>query len=266
MTDQRPGGGLRAGHWLLIGVVALLLAGGAFIVLRRGDPPDPVGQQPSSPAVSPAPGQAVMRPDCTPEITERWVGPLGAGTHFGFVYASRCDLVVRKLRFKVVALDATGAPIREVPEKTAFGGVLLPGTELAAADAFTDVDDKRPVAAIEVTLLGAESFPAADFSGWGKAQVTDLKASGPPGGGSIEITGSVSAEPSTASLCVGNYVLVLRDKTGKLVYAQQGESRPRRPVFTLMPVAGADLAKSTVYALQVPFTEPPGPGRPCGAS
>ena len=66
---------------------------------------------------------------------------------------------------------------------------------------------------------------------------------------------------------MAKFVLALRDAAGKLVFAQEStEGRPDRPRFSLFAVPGSDLSRSTVYVSQIPFTEPPGPDRPCGSS
>jgi hypothetical protein len=78
--------GLRAGHWLLIGLVVALVWAGVALVVTRGDG-DPTMAEPSSaPATSES---AATRPDCAPEVTDTYAD--ARRFRFGFVYRSACD-------------------------------------------------------------------------------------------------------------------------------------------------------------------------------
>src|SRR4051794_7939648 len=96
---------LEPGHWLLIGVAVLLVAGGIAVVVRRGNA-DPPQAEPTDVPSAASSVSATPRSACTPQITSTWAdGPLFA---YGFVYRSKCDQVVRNLRFRVAALDKAG--------------------------------------------------------------------------------------------------------------------------------------------------------------
>src|SRR4051812_113637 len=89
MTDDQRGlRRLQAGHWLLIGLVVVLVAAGIAVVVTRGDADPVVADRTGAPIAS---ASAAPRPDCAPEITATWADADKA--KFGFVYRSRCDQV-----------------------------------------------------------------------------------------------------------------------------------------------------------------------------
>ncbi|MEV8506305.1 hypothetical protein AB0368_15925 [Actinoplanes sp. NPDC051475] len=261
--DQADGRRLQPGHWLLIGIVVLLIAAGVTIVVRRGDA-DPTVAEPTPSAVPST--SATPRPDCSPEITATWAD--AAQFKYGFIYRSRCDQVVRELRFRVAVVDPSG---QGVPgsEETAFGGVLFPGGELAAAGGL-HVDPDQKIGGLKVQVINFGVYPPENFSAWAHTEVVNL-AQGKPGKfGRYDVTGTLRAQPVTAPVCVSEFVLIMRDKADKILFADvdltSGETL-LKPVFPVYPVPGADLAHSTIYAPQTPRTEePPGPGVSCNGS
>src|SRR4051794_4533173 len=127
IEDRRGSRRLQAGHWLLIGIVVALVAAGIAVVIARGDANPVVADPTRTPAAS---ASAPPRPDCAPRITATWAD--AGKAKFAFVYRSGCDQVVRELRFQVTVLDPAGGPAPD-GEQIAYGGVLFPGGELAAA-------------------------------------------------------------------------------------------------------------------------------------
>jgi hypothetical protein len=254
MTEER-GRARRVGAqalFLIVVVVVLVVAGLATLLGRGGEPAAQV-QPVASASVEPSVQQ---RPECAPEVVESGAG---AASTFGFVYRSACDQVVRALVFKVTGLDAAGAAVAEAP---IAGGVLFPGETLAAAGDFGDA----AVAAIGVEVTGFGAFPAADFSGWTHASVASVTRAAPGAGGTSAWTGTLRTKPAGVPACVDRFVLIIRDKSRKIVYAAArttlGASTVT-PSFEVPPVP-ADVAKSAIYAPQAPRTvEAPAPGVSC---
>jgi hypothetical protein len=258
MTDDRRGWRrLRAAHWLLLGIVVLLVAGGVAVVIGRGDT-DPVVTKPSE--------SAAPRPDCAPEIVSTWAD--AARGRYGFVYRSRCDQVVRELRFRVKVLDPAGAEVLS-GEETATGGVLFPGGELAAAGEL-HIGREQKIGTFQVQVVNFGVYPPRDFSGWAQTRVTGLTRAKPDKLGTFDLTGVLEAEPPSAPICVAEFVLIARDRTGKILYAWADPTIGRtllRPVFEVGPLRGLDLARTTIYAPQTPRTEqPPRAGMSCNGS
>jgi hypothetical protein len=264
MTDDRRGvARLQAGHWLLIGIVVVLVAGGIAVVFTRGDG-DPVVADPTgTPAAS---ASVTPRPDCAPEVTATWADAVKA--KFGFVYRSRCDQVVRELRFRVTVLDPAGEPVPD-GEETAYGGVLFPGGELAAAGGL-QVSKDRKVGSLRVEVINFGVYPAGDFSAWAQTEVTDLTRGKPDGFGRFDVGGTVEAQPSSARVCVAEFVLVMRDKADKVIYADVDPATGQtllKPQFSVGAQPGLDFARTKIYAPQTPRTEqPPRAGMPCNGS
>nr|WP_296067834.1 hypothetical protein [uncultured Actinoplanes sp.] len=259
MTDGRR---LQAGHWLLIGIVVLLIAVGVAIVVRRGDA-DPVV---SGPTQAPSPAAAASpapRPDCSPQITGTWVD--AAKAKYGFVYRSRCDQVVRRLQFRVAALGPDGDEV-STADDIASGGVLFPGGELATAGDLQVAEDQK-LSGLKVQVIDFAAYAPRDFSGWAKPEAVDLHRGRPDSLGAFEITADVRAEPPAAPVCVNEIVLVLRDAAGKIVYADAdpavGVTR-LKPSFQVPPIAGLDFTRTEIYLPQTPRTErPPTDGVSC---
>jgi hypothetical protein len=266
MTDDQAGRPrLQPGHWLLIGIVVLLVAAGVAVVVLRGDGSPtvigPTGTPSAAPSVS-----ATPRPDCSPEITGTWAD--AATAKYGFVYRSRCDQVVRELRFRVTVVDPAGEQAPD-GEETAFGGVLFPGGELAAAGGL-HVGRNQKIGSLKVQVINFGVYPPENFSGWAQTDVVDLTRGKPGTFGVYDVGGTVRAEPSPAPVCVAEFVLIMRDKADKIIYADvdptSGETL-LKPSFPVGPLPGLDFARTKIYAPQTPRTvQPPSPGVSCNGS
>ncbi|GIE84608.1 hypothetical protein [Actinoplanes regularis] len=256
--------GLRPGHWLLIALVGLLLAGAVFVIARRDSAHDPQATSSTpTPTTAPATDSAAIRPDCVPQITATGLTPRLPGT-YGFTYTAACDQVVRELGFQVTALDAKGAVLAGSSPDVVSGGVLFPGHTLAAAGE-VPVHGKTPAKIrVEVVHYLVESPDA--YTAWARdLQVVDLVRGKPDELGTFTITGSLHAESETLPLCVAGYVLLLRDKAGEILYAQQQLATiTRTPTFDVAPTDDMDFAHTQIFALQTPRTEqPPRAGVTC---
>jgi hypothetical protein len=269
LSDEQVGSarpGLKPGRWLLIAVVALLVAVAIVIEVRRDDP-NPSGAQPANsptPATSSS-SPAIERRDCVPKISEPGVADPTKATQYGFVYASNCDQVVRELRFQVTAFDAGGKELVQAPEGSATGGVLFPGEELAVAGELDPPVGTR-IASVKVEVTHLITQPPSDFSAWGHATVDGLTRGTPGPLGNYEITGALRGEPASAPLCVHEYVLIAHDSSGKVVYARAlSPSTAGNPVTFPVPAPkGLDLTQTTIYAPQLPGTQtPPTAGLTC---
>ncbi|MEU4218178.1 hypothetical protein [Actinoplanes sp. NPDC026623] len=266
MTDDRPGGRrLQPGHWLLIGIVALLVAVAAAIVVRRGDGSPTVAEPTGTPSAAPT-SSATPRPDCSPQITSTWAD--SAKAKYGFVYRSQCDQVVRELRFRVTTVDPDGNEIAGADD-IASGGVLFPGGELAAAGDLQVKQDQK-IGSLKVQVIGFGVYPPENFSAWARTEVVNLTRTKPATLGTFEVGGTVQAEPSSAPVCVAEFVLIMRDKADKIIYADADLTIGQtllKPSFPVGPLPSVDFARTKIYAPQTPRTEqPPSPGVPCNGS
>jgi hypothetical protein len=248
MTGDR---GLKPGHWLFIGLAVLIVAAGAYVVVRRGDPAAQSADPPaSSPASSPVGAPPIDRPECVPRIKETEVH----GPQYAFVFASSCDRVARELRFRVTALDAAGATLNEAGDViSAGGGVLFPGAELAVTDEWNPAPSVK-ISGIHVEVIHLVSQPLSDFSAWGHAQVAGLRRGPADRLGTFDLTGTLQGAPP---LCVSQFVAVLRDSAGTIIYTQaRTVIDAGDPVtFSVPPQPKLDLARSTIYAPQLPATQ-----------
>jgi hypothetical protein len=266
MTDDQAGGRrLQPGHWLLVGIVVLLAAAAVAVVVRRGDASPMVTEPTGTPSAAPS-SSATPRPDCAPEITATWAD--AATAKYGFVYHSRCDQVVRELRFRVTVVDPAGD---EAPggEETAFGGVLFPGSELAAAGAL-QVDNNQKIGSLKVQVINFGAYAPETYSSWARTDVVDLARGNPDALGRFEVNGTVQAAPASAPVCVAEFVLIMRDSANKIIYADSDLTVGQtllKPEFSVRPLPGLDFARTKIYAPQTPRTEqPPSPGVSCNGS
>ncbi|MCM4083081.1 hypothetical protein [Paractinoplanes hotanensis] len=264
MTDDRRGlRRLQAVHWLLIGLVVVLVAAGIAVVVTRDDA-DPVVADPTGAPVASA--SVAPRLDCAPQITATWAD--AGKAKYGFVYRSRCDQVVRELRFRVTVLDSAGAQAPD-GEETAYGGVLFPGGELAAAGGLHVSKDQK-IGSLRVQVTSFEADPSGAFSAWAQTQVTDLTRGAPDSFGRFDVGGTVVAQPPSAQVCVAEFVLVMRGENGEIVYADVDPTTGQtllKPEFSVGALPSLDFARTKIYAPQTPRTErPPRAGMPCNGS
>jgi hypothetical protein len=252
---------LRPGHWLLIVLAGLLLAGAIFVIVRRDGVNDPRAASSASPPASAT--SAAARPDCVPRITGAGLTPRLPGT-YGFTYTAACDQVVRELGFRVTALDAEGAPLAGASPDVVSGGVLFPGRTLAVAGEIP-IHGKTPSKVrVQVVHYIVESPEA--YTAWARdLQVVDLVRGKPDELGTFTITGNLRAESETLPLCVTEYVLLLRDRAGRILYAQQQPpTTSRTPSFDVAPTEDMDFSRTQIFAAQTPRTQqPPRAGMTC---
>jgi hypothetical protein len=265
MTDERRGvRSLRPGHWVLIGIAVPLVVGGIAVVVGRGDA-DSVAHLTGTPATTSS-ASAAPRPECAPKITATWADARKA--KYGFVYRSRCDQVVRELRFRVTVMDPAG---EEAPdgEETAYGGVLFPGGELAAAGGLR-VSSGQKIGGLRVQVINFGVYPLSDFSAWARTVVTGLTRGKPDPFGRFDVGGTVEAQPPTAQVCVNEFVLVMRNDADKVIYADVDPTTGQtllKPEFSVGALAGLDFARTKIYAPQTPRTEqPPRAGTSCNGA
>ncbi|WP_433361092.1 hypothetical protein ACQPZX_27870 [Actinoplanes sp. CA-142083] len=256
---------LQSGHWLLIGLAVLVVAGGITVILRRGDADPTVAGPSGTPSAAPS-ASATPRPDCAPQITSTWAD--GRLFSYGMVYRSKCDQVVRKLRFRVAAVNKAGDEV-STDDTIAFGGVLFPGAELAVAGPL-QLPKGAQVSGLKAQVIDYTVQPAPDFSGWARPEVVDLARGKPGAQGMSTVTGTVKVEPPSTPICVSDFVLIMRDKADKIVYADVDPTVGQtlvKPEFQVPPVPAADFARTKIYAPQTPRTQKaPAAGVPCDGS
>lgn len=243
---------LRPVHWVLAGLVVLLVVAGIVVAVGRGGDDSTAG-----PGAPPSGSGGVTRPDCAPEVTARGA----SGDRYTFVYSSRCDQVFGQVRFRVTARGSEGLTLADVPPVTTNGGVLFPGQELAATGRFKVPRGLR-VTTVNVQVLGSVPAAPETYSGWARQVEVDLSRGEPDRQGTVEVTGTVRAEPASVPVCVTDYVLVLRNRSDKIIYGTAG----REPTFDVPPLKDLDLARARIYAPQTARdTATPRPGAACDA-
>lgn len=256
MTDDEAGSPLsrlRPVHWVLAGLVVLVVVAGiVFAVSRGGD------DRAAGPTAWVSGSGGAAPPDCVPQASARGV----FGSRFAFVYSSRCDRVVGQVRFRVTARGSEGLTLSDVPPVTTNGGVLFPGQELAATGRFKVPKGLR-VTNISVQVLGSVPAGPEAYSGWAqRVDVADLTRGEPDRQGAIEVTGTVRAEPASVPLCVAGFVLIVRDRFDKIIYGTAGSE----PSFAVPPLKNLDLTRARIYAPQTPRgAAAPKPGTACDA-
>jgi hypothetical protein len=122
---------LKPGHWVLIGIVVLLIAGMAFVVVSR--------DRDRKPAAGPAPtpsAAASSGPGCSPAVAEIGYSRTTTGrVDFGLIARSDCPSAAVNNIVAVSAIGADGKPIANAPG-TALQPrlpVILPGQRLGLA-------------------------------------------------------------------------------------------------------------------------------------
>lgn len=239
---------LAPGHWLLIGIVVLLVAGLAFVVVRgdgdQGKPQTEASRTTSASSSSTAPA-------CLPRVTDIGYSIRYGGYNFGLVVHNPCKQVVGASSIRVTPLGTNGKPLSdsqavadlEVP-------VLLPGQDLSLGDEL--FVGSATVSKLQATVDHAANFATTDFASWPRdVRVTDIKHFGPDAAGRTAISGTV-AVPETVSLCHPEYYLMLRNKAHQIIYG--AHATLNSPSFTEKLPGGVDWSTAQIsVALGTPY-------------
>jgi hypothetical protein len=252
---DRPG--LKPGHWVLIGIVALLVISAAFVVVRR----DRRQNLEAGPTPAPTVASSSSAPACLPTVDEIGYSrpDTGSRVDFGLIVRNDCPVAAVNNVVDVAAIGTDGQPIKDPYAPHLNLPVILPGQRLGLGD-FLQVDRSKQVARLAATISNTANLPAPEFATWARsATVTDLKHTGPDTHGLTTVTGTLVTDPSTVTLCNPQFSLILRDQNNKIIYGVR--SLQNEPTFAERVPAATDWSKAAVYLLQGVFTL----GAPSGA-
>jgi hypothetical protein len=235
---------------LLIGIVVLLIAGVAFVVVSRDGDEKPSG----GPTPAPAPASS-SGPSCTPTVAEVGYSRTNTGRiDFGLIARSDCPFAAVNNIVRVSAISADGKPIANAPG-TALQPqlpVILPGQRLGLAGTLL-VDRATQVSRLTATISDSQALPVTEFSTWAKSVgVTDLKHTPADASGLSTVTGTVVSDPARTDLCNPDFNLILRDKTNKIIYGTT--TTKSEPTFEGRFPNTADYSKAEAYVVQGVFT------------
>ncbi|MFI1989081.1 hypothetical protein [Actinoplanes sp. NPDC020271] len=238
MTDPEPKR-LRSGHWLLIGIVALLVVGIFTVTRRDRDPDDKADGVTTAPTAS-----APAGPVCAPKVAETGQSIRQGLVNFGIVVTSDCPQAAVASQLDVVAIGTDGKELTGDQAKARiFLSAVLPGQRLGAGGKLL-VDINASIKNIRVSVSNTQNVPADAFSSWPTVHVADIKHSGPDSSGHTQVTGTVVTDPSTAKPCDPTYYLLLRNGAGTLIYGAAATGS--EPSFDERLPSGIDWAKAEI--------------------
>jgi hypothetical protein len=247
--------GLKPGHWVLIAMAVLLVAGLAYAVVR----PD-LGREPEA-GPSPTPTAATTSaPACLPTVAEIGYTRTRSRIDFGLIARSDCPSAAVNSLVDVTALDADGKSVSNDPYARDLLNlpVILPGQRLGLAGTLL-VDPATKVSRLTATVSGSQALPVSEFSTWARsATVTDLKHTGPDASGFTTVTGTLVTDPPNAKLCNPDFTLILRDKDNNIIYGMT--TTKNGPTFEERFPAATDYTRGEAYVVQGVFTLWPASG------
>jgi hypothetical protein len=231
--------GLRPGHWLLGGIVALLVIVVVVVVVRRDD-----GDRPPGPSAGATGGpSSAAGPVCAPTVSQIGYTERNGAIAFGLVAASACPQAAVNTIIEVTAVGKDGKDLTtDQASASVTLPVLLPGRRVGLGGTLI-VED--PVARLKTRVSQTANVAAAEFSSWpAKVEVTDITHAAADSSGRTRVSGTVVSDPASATLCHPRFYLVLRDRTGKIVFgASTVESEP---VFDERVPAGVDWSRAEI--------------------
>jgi hypothetical protein len=243
---------LQPGHWLLIGLVVLLVAGlAAVMVLRRDQDPHDRADGVTTPPSASSP----VAPACVPTVTESGHSDREGLVNFGIVVTSGCAQATVGSRLDVVAIGRDGAELTgDQARAGVFLPALLPGQRVGLGGVLL-VDVDATVKSLRVRISDTENVPVSVFSSWPAVKVTGLRHRGPDSSGHTQVTGTLVTDPSTAKPCNPRYFLLLRNSTGTLIYG--AETSKSGPSFDERLPSGVDWSTAEIsVTLGVPKLGP----------
>ena len=230
--------GLRAGHWLLIGLVVMLVSGVAYVVVRGdGDPSDSTAA-PTSPSTALATPSSVCRPKATDiGYTTTKYGGQNAALDFGLIVTNTCSQATVNNFVTVTAIGTDGKPLPTSQASTLLQvPVLLPGQHVAVGGT---VLVESPASTLQTTLEQTQNVPASTFTAWPTStRFTDITHTGPDAAGNTDVRATLISEPAAVTLCNPKFFLVLRNAAHQIIFGTA--STANGPTFRGRLPAGAD--------------------------
>jgi hypothetical protein len=230
---------LRPGHWLLLGIVALLVTGGVLVVLRR-DRSQPESEPTSAPTAS---ANSAAGPVCLPKVTETGFSDRDGAITFGLAVASDCPQAVVNSFIDVAVVGKKGDELTTDQASTSISlPVLLPGQRIGLGGT---VIVEEPAVSLKTGVSQTQNIPADAFASWPKTvQVADIRHTGPDSSGHSQVTGTVVTDPASVTLCNPQFFLVLRNKAGKIMFGAGPEKTG--PTFDERLPSGVDWSTAEI--------------------
>jgi hypothetical protein len=234
MSDRRAR--LRPGHWLLLAIVVLLVAGGVFAVLRRDR--SQAGSEPK-----PAPSSSAPGPVCVPKVTETGFSDRNGALAFGLIVSNDCPQAAVASVIDVTAVGKNGDELTTDYASTSISlPVLLPGRRVGLGGT---VIVEEPATSLRTRVSQTQNISADAFAAWPRTvRVAGIKHTGPDSSGRTEVTGTVVTDPASATLCNPEFFLVLRNKAGKIVFG--ASTTKSGPAFDERLPSGVDWSTAEI--------------------
>jgi hypothetical protein len=231
---------------VLVGIVVVLVALVAIVVATRRDSDSRPGARPT--AATPAPSEST--PACLPTVVESGYTNDSGRISVGIIAENPCPQAVINTVIKVTAEEAAGTEIHSSGDDPPTLPVLLPGQRLGAGGTIS-VGRSAKVARVVVTFTHAEAAPVEAFAAWPKSvTVTQLTHSAPDDRGFTTVSGKIHTNPPGATLCEPQVNLIVRNRTGKIIYGEVGTPNGIGVTFESAFPAGSDFDRSEVYVAQ----------------
>ncbi|WIM98603.1 hypothetical protein ACTOB_002207 [Actinoplanes oblitus] len=239
----------RRWWWIAAAAVVLVAAGVLFAVTNSA------GEEPSAdgptPAASSSARPAHSAPACLPTVSETGFSVVRQTVQYAVMTRNDCPDAVINAAVKVRVLDPSGDPVAGRDEQLPDVVVLLPGQELAGAGSFFLDKAGSKVSEVEATFVAATPAPAEAFNGWPReVRVTDVTVGAADSHGRSVVTGRIVTDPPGATLCSPAASLILRDRSGALIYGMTGQIRDDQVTFELAVPENTDRGKITVAIAQ----------------
>ncbi|MFI1996292.1 hypothetical protein [Actinoplanes sp. NPDC020271] len=216
-----------------------------FAVTNSGST-EPSADDPT-PAASSSAQPTSSGPACLPVVSETGFSVVRQTVQYAIVARNDCPDAVINAAVKVRILDPSGDPVAGRDEQLPDVVVLLPGQELAGAGSFFLDKQGSKVGKIEAAFVAATPAPADAFSGWPReVRLSDVTVGVADSHGRSAVTGRIVTDPPGAALCSPAASLVLRDKSGAIIYGMTGQIRDDQVAFELALPKATDRSNITV--------------------
>lgn len=231
---------------LLIGLATLLVLAAAGCGL------DNTGDQAAAPSTSASravPATPSASPTCLPRVVETGFSYSTFSVHYGVIAENPCPQVAINNIATAVAFDASGKPVGEAGPGPMFV-VMFPG-QRSGAGGIIQLTKPAKVASVTVTFTDSEAAPISDFVAWARSVTVDgIRHNVLDGYGDATISGYIQTDPPGATLCEPRANLILRDRSGRIVYGDADQVRGTLVSFDVTLPKGVDRSRTEIYINQ----------------
>jgi hypothetical protein len=239
----------RRWWWVALAAVVLATVGVLFAVSRGGKEPSADATAPP-PSTSSEPGPSGSGPACLPTVTETGFAVVGQSVQYAVVARNDCPDALINAALKIRVTDPSGDPVAGSDEQLPDLVVLLPKQEVAGAGRFYMAKPGN-VGKVEATFAAATPAPAEAFDAWPQqVSVAGVEVSAPDSHGRSTVTGQITTDPAGATLCSPTASLILRDRSGKIIYGMTGQIGDDQVTFELAVPPATNRSAITVAIAQ----------------